>query len=158
MTTDQLRELLARQFDWEDAHVGYARAFADFPPDLRGAIPAGAAHSGWELLEHLRLAQADILDFCVNPHYTELAWPEDYWPASVAPADDAEWEASIARFGSDLGALKRLALDGSVDLFAAIPHGEGQTYVRELLLAVDHNAYHLGQFVTLRQVLGCWPA
>lgn len=150
------RELLARQLDWEAAHIGFARAVADFPPELRGAVPAGCVHSGWHLLEHMRLAQADILDFCVNPGYTEPAAMEEYWPRADAPANEAEWDASVARHEEDLRSLRRLALDEHVDLFAPIPWGDGQTIARELLLAADHDAYHLGQLVALRRSLGCW--
>ena len=151
-----LRDLLARQLGWEDAHVGYSRAVADFPSELRGVAPAGFAHTGWEILEHLRLAQADILDFCVDPGYEPQEWPAAYWPDAPAPQRDDDWEASVARFGEDRAALQRLALDESVDLLTPVPAGTGQTYLRELLLVADHNAYHLGQLVALRRALGCW--
>lgn len=153
--TKQLRELLARQLDWEAAHVGYRRAVADFPSELRGVVPDGLAHSGWQMAEHIRLAQADILDFCVNPDYVARAWPEGYWPA-VAPRDEAEWDASVEGYQSDLHALRQLALDDNADLFAAIPWGDSQTRLRELLLVADHAAYHVGQLVALRRALGCW--
>jgi len=152
----ELRELLARQLDWEDAHISYARAVAEFPIEARGVKPAGFAHSAWEFLEHLRLTQADILDFCVNADYLEPTTMSSYWPTSAEPSDEASWDASIAGFVRDVEALKRLALDESVDLFAAIPHGSGQTFIRELLLVVDHNAYSLGQFMALRRALGAW--
>ncbi len=151
-----LRNLLARQLDWEEAHVGYRRAVADFPAELRGVVPAGFAHSGWQLLEHLRLAQVDILRFCVDLDYIEPASMDEYWPTDPAPADEGAWEASIAAFQEDLRSLQALALDEAVDLSAAVPQGDGQTFLRELLLVTDHNAYHLGQFVALRRVLGCW--
>jgi hypothetical protein len=153
--TEQLRELLARQLDWEGAHTGYRRAVADFPSELRAVVPDGLAHSGWQTVEHIRLAQADILDFCVNPEYVGRPWPEGYWPA-VAPRDEAEWDASVVEYQSDLYALRRLALDENTDLFGPIPWGDDQTCLRELLLVVDHTAYHVGQLVALRQVLGCW--
>ncbi|HWQ34046.1 MAG TPA: DinB family protein [Blastocatellia bacterium] len=152
----QLRELLARQLDWEDAHVGYSRAVSDFPVELRGVTPPGLAHSGWQLIEHLRQAQFDILDFCVNPGYVEPASMAEYWPANAAPLNDSEWATSVERFQGDLRSLKALALDDTLDLFAAIPHGTGQTYLRELLLVADHNAYHVGQLVAVRQALNCW--
>ena len=151
----QLRELLARQLDSEGAHVGYPRAVADFPSELRGVVPKGFVHSAWQMVEHMRLAQADILDFCVNPDYVARPWPGSYWP-DVAPRDEAEWEASVEGHRSDLQALRKLALDASIDLFATIPWGDGQTCLRELLLVADHTAYHVGQLVALRQVLGCW--
>jgi len=153
--TQQLRALLARQLDWEDAHVGYRRAVTDFAAELRGVVPKGFAHSGWQMVEHIRLAQSDILDFCVNPDYAARAWPEAYWPAS-APRGEAEWDASVQAYQDDLQALRELALDESADLFAAIPWGDGQTRLRELLLVVDHTAYHVGQIVALRRTLGCW--
>jgi len=153
--TGQLRELLARQLDWEAAHIGYRRAVVDFPVELRGVVPDGFAHSGWQMVEHIRLAQADILDFCVNPDYAAREWPEAYWPA-VAPRDQAEWDASVQGYEGDLDALRQLALDEGVDLFAEIPWGDGQTCLRELLLVADHTAYHVGQLVSLRQALGCW--
>jgi uncharacterized damage-inducible protein DinB len=154
--TDQLRELLARQLDWEDAHVGYRRAVADFPQELRGVVPAGFAHSGWQLVEHLRRAQTDILDFCLDPDYVEPASLDEYWPGTL-PEDDTAWDGSVRRFEEDLQSLKRLALDEAVDLGVLVPTGAGrQTYLRELLLVVDHNAYHVGQLVTLRRVLGAW--
>ena len=154
--TKQLRELLAAPLGWEAAHVGYGRAVAGFPSELRGVVPDGLVHSGWQVVEHIRLAQADILDFCVNPDYVGRAWPEGYWPG-VAPQDDAEWDASVKAYQSDLHALQQLALDESVDLLAAIPWGDGQTRLRELQLVADHSAYHVGQLIVLRQVLGCWP-
>jgi hypothetical protein len=153
--TKQLRELLAGGLDWEAAHVGYRRAVGEFSAELRGVVPDGFAHSGWQLAEHIRLAQTDILEFCMDPDYVAPAWPAGYWPA-VAPRDEAEWDASVDRYRSDVEALRRLALDERVDLFAAIPWGEGQTVARELLLVADHTAYHVGQLVALRRALGCW--
>lgn len=150
-----LRELLARQLDWQAAHVGYRRAVADFPTDMRGVVPEGFAHSGWQLVEHLRRAQADILDFCVNPGYVYPTSMEEYWP-DAAPAGEAEWEASAEGFEADVRTLRELALDESVDLFGRVPAGKDQTYLRELVLVVDHNAYHVGQLVALRRALGCW--
>jgi hypothetical protein len=108
------------------------------------------------LIEHLRLAQHDILDFCRNPEYRELHWPDDYWPPSAAPLKPTAWDESIAQFRRDRAALQSLASDLRIDLFARIPHGSGQTYLRELLLAADHSAYHVGQLVTVRRALGAW--
>jgi uncharacterized damage-inducible protein DinB len=155
-TQDEMRLLIAGRLDSHEAHVGFDRAVADLPEELRGVVPAGSAHSCWQLVEHLRRAQADILDFCVNPDYVYPTSMEEYWP-DVAPRDDAEWQASITGFLDDVGALKQLALDESVDLFASVPRGNHtQTYARELLVAADHDAYHLGQLVSARRVLGCW--
>lgn len=155
---DEMRLLLASRLDSHDAHVGFDRAVADLPEELRGVVPAGFAHSCWQFVEHLRRAQTDILDFCVNPDYVCQTSMEAYWPGP-APADDAEWRASIAAFRGDVQSLKQLALDEAVDLFAPVPRGDDrQTYARELLLAADHNAYHVGQLVSARRALGCWSA
>ncbi len=157
-STSALRDHLARLLDWQDAHANFDDAVRGLPPELRGVRPPGLAHSAWELLEHLRICQHDILNFCRNPNYRELKFPDDYWPPSPAPPTADAWEASIGAFRQDLAALRQLARDASVDLFAAIPHGSGQTYLRELLLVADHNAYHIGQLVVVRRLLGAWPA
>ena len=155
---DPLRLHLTKLLDWQDAHVRFDDAIGDLPPELRGRRPPGVAHSPWELLEHLRLAQHDILEFCRNPAYKALSWPADYWPPGAAPPSQEAWDASVAAFREDQAALRRLAEDSALDLFAAIPHGSGQTYLRELLLVADHNAYHLGQLVIVRRLLGAWAA
>jgi len=153
---EDIRLLLASRLDSHDAHVGFDRAVADLPEGMRGALAPGFAHSCWQLVEHLRRAQADILDFCVNPNYVFPTSMEEYWP-SLAPGDDAEWQSSIEGFLGDVDSLKRLALDETIDPFASVPRGDdGQTYAREVLLAADHNAYHLGQLVSARRALGCW--
>lgn len=157
-TMDALRDHLARVLDWHDAHATFEQAVADVPPRLRGARPEGLPYSPWQLLEHLRLAQHDILDFCVNPEYTELSWPADYWPRDAAPPSSAAWDKSVAAFRKDREALQALARNPDIDLFAAIPHGTGQTYLRELLLAADHAAYHVGELVIVRRLLGAWPS
>ena len=151
-----LRELLRRTLDWEDAHAGFDTAVAGIPVRLRGKRPSGAPHSPWQIVEHLRLAQHDILDFCINPDYEEQRWPEDYWPASERPGSDAAWKKSLAQFRRDRRALQRLAANPTIDLTAQIPHGSGQTYLRELILVADHTAYHVGQLVLVRQLLGIW--
>jgi uncharacterized damage-inducible protein DinB len=155
MSDAALRAHLGRILDWEDAHASFDRAIEGLPARLRGVTPAGGAHSAWQLLEHLRICQHDILDFCRNPKYMEMAM-EDYWPPSAAPPSAKAWSASVAAVRRDRGALKKLAADRGVDLFARIPHGSGQTYLRELLLVADHNAYHVGQLVALRRALGSW--
>ena len=154
---DAIRQQLVAALGWKDAHVDFDAAVDGIPPDKRGARPHGLPYSAWQLIEHLRLAQHDILDFCVNPDYEELAWPADYWPASPEPPDSDAWEASIRRYRDDRAAVQRLAADPSIDLAATIPHGQGQTYGREVLLILDHTAYHLGELVLLRRVLGVWP-
>jgi len=154
---DSLREHLRRLLDWQDAHVGFDDAVKDLPETLRATVPEGGAHSPWQLLEHLRICQYDILDFCRNPKYVEVPM-EAYWPKSAAPPSARAWDESIAAFRRDRDELKKLAADRGLDLFARIPHGTGQTYLRELLLVADHNAYHVGQLVALRRRLGTWPA
>jgi uncharacterized damage-inducible protein DinB len=151
-----LRAHLKKILSWEDAHVGFDATVEGLPSRLRGVTPKGSPHSAWHLLEHVRRTQADILDFCRNPGYKELAWPADYWPPSAAPPTDEAWQESIAAVRRDRAALEALADDASIDLFARIPHGSGQTYLRELLLVADHNAYHVGQLVAVRQSLGAW--
>jgi uncharacterized damage-inducible protein DinB len=151
-----VRDLLSRLLSWEDAHVGFDAAVAGIAPDLQAKQPAGLPYSPWQLLEHLRRTQYDILDFCRNAHYRELNWPADYWPASAAPPSAAAWDESIEAFRRDRRALQELAADASLDLTATIPHGSGQTYLREIVLAADHAAYHVGQLVAVRRLLGIW--
>ena len=156
MKDTHLRELLAKALAWQDAQVGFEKAVAGIPSELRGKQPAGLPHSLWQLVEHLRITQRDILDFCRNPDYQEMEWPADYWPSSPRPLNDAAWDESIRGFTDDRKALQGLAADTSVDLDAKIPHGSGQTYLRELVLVIDHTAYHVGQLVLTRQLLGIW--
>jgi uncharacterized damage-inducible protein DinB len=157
MTVDQgFRGQLARLLDWEEAHVGLDAAIEDLPAAQRGIQPAGLPYSCWQLLEHIRIGQADILEFCRDPAYRKRQWPAEYWPKSPSPPDPAAWDASAAAFRRDREALKALANDPSVDLMAAVPHGTGQTYLRELLLAADHTAYHVGQLIVVRRLLGRW--
>ncbi len=151
-----IRELLGRLLSWEDAHVGFDKAVLDVPTELRGRQPAGLPYSLWQLVEHLRLTQHDILDFCRNPDYRELAWPDDYWPSSPTPPSPEAWDESIRRYRQDRRALEELAADPAIDLFARIPHGTGQTYLRELVLVADHSAYHVGQIVLVRRLLKIW--
>jgi len=155
---DAVRKILARALDWEDAHVGFDAAVRNVPAALRGKRPRGFPHSPWELLEHLRLAQRDLLDFCVNPRYVEGTFPDDYWPRSARPPKANAWAGSVAAFRADREALKGLVSDRKRDLAARIPHGTGQTYLRSILLVIDHGAYHVGQLVTVRKLLGNWPA
>jgi hypothetical protein len=152
----QLREQLVRILSWGDAHVSFDAAVKGIPVALRGKRPPKGQHSPWQLIEHLRIAQHDILDFCRNVRYVEMKWPDDYWPAAAAPPTAAAWTASIRRFRDDRQALQELAADRTISLEAAIPHGSGQTYLREILLAADHAAYHVGQLVLVRKMLGGW--
>jgi uncharacterized damage-inducible protein DinB len=151
-----LREHLVKLLKGGDAHADFEQAIADFPAELRSKTPKWAEHSPWELLEHLRIAQQDILDFSTDPDYKEKEWPKDYWPATEEPPDPKAWDRSINAFCEDLKALCALAEDEKTDLFAKIPHGNGQTILREILVVADHNSYHLGQMVLLRRVLGAW--
>ena len=155
---DPLRAQLVRLLDWEEAHVGFDKAIDGIPPNQRGSHIAGFEHTPWQLLEHMRVAQKDLLDFCVNSKYAHaLKWPEDYWPQSPAPPRAAAWNESVANLKADREKLKQLVRDAHVDLFATVPTGQGkQTYLRAILLVADHNAYHLGQLVAVRRALGIW--
>jgi hypothetical protein len=155
--TNGMRIAVARLLDWEDAHVGFEKVVAGLPPDLRGRAPDGLPYSPWQLVEHIRLTQHDILEFCRNPSYEELDWPGDYWPKSASPPSAEAWDKSVAAVRQDREALKRLALNPAIDLLASVPAGDGQTYLRELLLVADHTAYHLGELVVVRRALGAWP-
>lgn len=151
---ESLRAHLLKMLDWEDAHATFDSAVRGISPAMRGAAPEGLPHTPWQLVEHLRRCQRDILDFCRNPAYAEPA-PEQYWPPSAAPPSEAAWDEGVAAFCRDRDELKRLARE-TPDLLATIPHGSGQTYLRELLLVSDHNAYHVGQLITVRRLLGAW--
>ena len=151
-----IREQLAAVLAWADAHVDFDTAVAAIPPELRGTRPAGLPYSAWQLLEHLRITQHDILDFCRNPNYKELDWPGDYWPKLPDPPAASAWDESIRQYREDRAAMQQLATDPAVDLLARIPHGSGQTYLREVLLVADHAAYHIGELVLLRRLLGVW--
>lgn len=148
-----------RLLGWEEAHVSFDKAVDGIPADRRGSRAAGFEHSPWQLLEHMRLAQKDLLDFCVNPQYAEPPrWPDDYWPPGPEPPDAMAWATSVAAFEADREKLRDLIRDARVDLFALVPTGTGQqTYLRAILLVADHNAYHLGQLVAVRRALGLWP-
>jgi uncharacterized damage-inducible protein DinB len=152
-----MKAQLAKALAWGDAHAGFDRAVQDFPPALRGRRVRGLPHSAWEILEHLRIAQHDILDFARNPKYETLDWPADYWPPSPAPPDTRAWERSVTAFKRDRTAIQRLVTNPRIRLDRRIPHGQGQTYQREVLLVLDHNAYHVGELVQLRRLLGAWP-
>jgi hypothetical protein len=155
-TTTALREHLLYLLRGGGAHLSFDKAVADLPADLRGAKPPGQPHTPWRLLEHLRIAQWDILEFSRNPRHKSPEFPAGYWPAGDAPPDAGAWDRSVAAFRADLKAMQDLVADPATDLFAPIPHGEGQTVLREALLAADHNAYHLGQLVVVRRLLGAW--
>ena len=151
-----LREHLVKLLNGGEAHADFEQGLADFPAEVRGKTPKGAEHSPWQLLEHLRIAQADILEFSISADYKAKEWPKDYWPEEAAPVSPQAWNASINSFCEDLKAMCTLVEDPKTDLFAKIPHGDGQTILREALVLADHNSYHLGQFVLLRRLLGAW--
>ncbi len=151
--TLSLRQHLASLLQMKGAHLDFKSAVSDFPVALRGAKPRGAPHSAWQLLEHMRIAQQDILDFSRNPQYREKNFPGDYWPATEAPPSGQAWEESIRQFEKDQKEMQELVADTGHDLLGKIPHGTGQTLLREALLVADHNAYHLGQLVFLRKML-----
>jgi DinB superfamily len=151
-----LREHIRKVLGWGEAHVDWKTALADFPAKDRGVRSSGAPHSAWELLEHVRIAQWDMLEFSRNPKHVSPKWPSGYWPESPTPPDAAAWEKSVKAFEKDLKAMEELVSDPHTDLCAAIPHGSGQTILREAFLVADHNSYHLGQFVLLRRLLAAW--
>ena len=151
------RDHLAQALGWAEAHMSFDDAVDDLAPARQGKAPAGLPYSPWQLLEHIRITQHDILDFCRNPSYRELAWPDDYWPKSPAPPSADAWAASVRSVREDRAALAALARDGAIDLTGRIPHGSGQTYLREILLVIDHTAYHMGELIVVRRLLGAWP-
>jgi DinB superfamily len=157
MTNDKsLREHLVKMLQGGEAHATFDAAVKNVPVNLRGKRPKGAEHSPWEVLEHLRIAQWDILEFSRKPNHKSPEFPGGYWPQAQAPPSEKAWKQSVQAFNKDLEALCKLVSDESTDLFAKIPHGDGQTILREALLAADHNAYHVGELVLLRRLLGAW--
>jgi hypothetical protein len=155
--TKSLRQHLVRLLSWSDAHISFDDAVAGLPAALRGKVPDGLPYSAWQLVEHMRLTQADILEFCVSREYKEKSWPKDYWPPSATPPTGTAWRASVSGFRTDRRAFERLAMDPRRDLLAIAPSGMDQTLLREIVLAADHAAYHVGQLVVVRRLLGAWP-
>jgi len=154
---DQLRQQLAKMLDWHEAHVDLEGASKDFPAGLRGKVPPAIPYSAWQLLEHIRIALWDIVEFSRDPKHQSPKWPEGYWPATVAPPSDDAWKNSVNSIQKHLEEMRKLVLDRSHDLFKPLADGGSQTLLREVLLATDHNAYHLGQLVLVRKSLGAWP-
>jgi uncharacterized damage-inducible protein DinB len=151
-----LREQLVKLLDSKEAHATFDAAVGGVPLKAAGLVPRRWQYSIWQLVEHIRIAQADILDFCANAKYEHtMKWPDDYWPKARAPKSGAAWTRALADYHRDLEAMKTIARE-TPDLAAAIPHGTGQTYLREVLLVADHTAYHAGQIVALRRQLGIW--
>jgi uncharacterized damage-inducible protein DinB len=150
---DPLRQHVINLLTKAEAHLDVGSELKDFPIELRGRKPAGAPHTPWQLLEHMRIAQWDILEFTLNAKHASPRWPDEYWPKSAAPPDSKAWDKSVKQFTADLEAVSNMVNDLKVDLLAQIPHGDGQTYLREALLVADHNAYHLGQLVMVLRIL-----
>jgi hypothetical protein len=151
-----LRQHLVDLLNSGNAHATFDDIIKDLPPKLRGKKPENFPHTPWMLLEHLRVAQFDILEFSINSKYKPMKWPEEYWPKTEAPHSGEAWEKSVEEFHRDLKAMQDLVKNPDTDLFAKIPWGEGQTILREVLLLADHNAYHLGQLLDVRRLLGAW--
>jgi hypothetical protein len=151
-----LREHLLNVLSGHEAHLDWKAAFAGVPPKMRDARASGLPYSIWELLEHMRIAQWDILEFSRDAKHVSPEWPAGYWPAARVPPSAKAWTSSLKSFERDLTAMKRLVASSKTDLFARIPHGAGQTILREALLVADHNAYHLGQVLAVRRLLGIW--
>jgi DinB family protein len=151
-----LREHLKRLLSGREAHIDWASALKEFPEKLRGERPAGSPHSAWELLEHTRIAQWDILQFSCDAKHVSPDWPSGYWPKTPKPSSPTAWDHSVKLFHQELDAMVELVTSQKTDLAASIPHGSGQTILREALLVADHNSYHLGQLVFLRRLLGSW--
>ena len=152
-TRDPLRQHLVNVLTKAEAHVDLESELKDFPRELRGRKPPGAPHTPWQLLEHIRIAQWDILEFSRDAKHKSPKWPEGYWPKTEAPPDDKSWDKSVKQVLADLQSMVELVSDQKRDVFAKIPHGAGQTLLREALLVADHNAYHLGQIVMVRRIL-----
>lgn len=151
-----LRDHLIKLLMGRQAHVDLDTALADLPQELQGLKMEALSFTPWQLLEHMRIAQWDILEFSRNPQHVSPEFPAGYWPSADGPPDESSWSASVASFRADLNAMVDLVSNPTTDLFATIPHGTGQTILREALLVADHNAYHLGQLVVVRRGLGCW--
>ncbi len=155
---EPLREHLIQLLDNRHAHLRFEDVIADWPHELRGRKPPSAPHSAWQLLEHMRICQWDILEFSRRPDHQSPPFPGGYWPQTQAPPHGDAWDESVSAFRADLRAMQNLVADPSIDLLTRIPHGGGQTLLREALLVADHNAYHLGQLVLLRKLFGAWTS
>ncbi len=151
-----LREQLVKFLPGKEAHAELKAVLDDFPEKLRGVVPKGAEHSAWQQLEHIRLALHDLLDFSTNFKYVGMKWPDDYWPKEAAPSDSGAWDKSVRAVKKDMADFEKLAGDPETNLYATIPWGDGQTILREVLLAGQHTSYHIGQLVLLRRLLGAW--
>ena len=153
---DVLRRHLLELLEGGHAHPDFESAIGGLPADLRGAKPASLPHTPWRLLEHMRIAQRDILQFSIDPAHVSPEFPAGYWPDGDGPPDPAAWDRSLETFRADLQRMKDLVADPRTDLLAPIPGGQGQTILREALLVADHNSYHIGQMIAVRRLLGAW--
>jgi hypothetical protein len=154
-TKRKLRKQLSNFLSWHDAHADFEAAVANLPAKYRRQVPPGLPYSPWQLLEHLRLAQRDILDYCTAKKYEKKTWPDDYWPTDPAPPSAKAWDKSVAEFKKDRAAFQNLIADEDVHLSDEVPNGK-HSYLREVLLAADHASYHIGQLIYARRVLGAW--
>jgi hypothetical protein len=158
MSDKNLRANLVELLRGGGAHTTIAKALEGIDPKTSKSRPQGAEHSPWEILEHMRLAQEDILRYTLDPRWVSPEFPAGYWPANPEPLTEADWHESVAKFLADLEETITLVESSSLDLLTEIPHGEGRTYLREILLIADHNAYHLGQIIQIRKLVGDWSA
>lgn len=152
----QLRQQLMKMIDWHEAHVDLQAAVNDLAPELRGRVPEGLPYSAWQLLEHIRLALWDIVEFSRDAGHKSPEWPEGYWPKSAAPPDPGAWDKSVKAIQGHVEEIRKLIGEPNRDLLAPLPHGSGQTLFRQVVLIIDHNAYHVGQLVLVRKALGAW--
>ncbi len=156
MNDKLLRDNLIELLKGGHAHVNLVKSVDNLKPENRSKRPAKDLHSVWELLEHIRISQEDILRYTLDPKWKSPSWPEEYWPDENENVPDKKWNDSVKKFNSDLNELIELAKNNSIDITSEIPHGEGRTYLRELMLAADHNSYHVAQIVLARKLLGDW--
>jgi hypothetical protein len=156
--SDRLRDELIIQLNDGNAHASLEKVVAAFPSKLQGVVPDGLPYSAWQLLEHIRIAQEDMLEFCTNPKYKPRKWPESYWPKAPAPPNARAWQASIKQIQNDRKQFAKLLSSPKLDLFEPFAWGDGQTLFHEACLIIDHNSYHLGELVALRRILGIWNA
>jgi len=156
--TDEIRKQLVAQLRGGQAHVTFDDAVDGFPVEKRGLVPEGLSHSAWQVLEHIRITQRDILDFCAPPTggYQPIEWPAAYWPKSPEPPSEHAWDGSIAAIRKDLDTFEALISRPEADLYKPFRWGEGQNLLREALLIADHTSYHLGEFIVLRRLIGIW--
>ena len=151
MSDYAVRQLITGMLTDPNAHLMLDKIIEGFPADHYGTIPDGFSHSAWQLLEHLRIAQEDILDFSINPDYEARDWPDDYWPKDPKPQSKSDWKKSVSAFNQDLGRMVGMLEDKSNDLFKPFEHGDGQTLLREAILLIKHNSYHFGQLMLLQK-------